>query len=223
MKRLLTELAKRCPGQQLPDSYLVFDTETSGADPAKDKILQYGFAVVIDGKLVDSFGVIANRGRDCFIHPKAIEVHGIDHDRMEREGVDPKLAFDEVVSTFEAYRERGWMFVGHNAIRFDAELFENECKHWGHSFCFKPDEIFDTGMVVKAAQLGMYIDPRHTIRSWARRVSNVRAKGVYWSLDRYCFKEFKLSEFDLSAGDAHDAGYDCRITHFLLQRFKEWV
>ncbi len=46
MKRLLAEIAKRCPGGQLPDEYLVYDTETSGTDPAKDRILQHGFCIV---------------------------------------------------------------------------------------------------------------------------------------------------------------------------------
>jgi len=220
MKQLLTEIASRCPGGKLPESYLVFDTETSGVNPTKDKILQYGFGVVKEGQLVDHFSILVNRP-GLKIAPGAVAVHGISEEKMAAEGMDAEAAFNEVLSTFQAYRCAEQMFVGHNMIAFDAELFENESRHWGKEFRFGENEIFDTGMVVKAAQLGMYFDQRDSIRSWARKVSEVRARGVYWSLDRHCFSAFKLSKFGLDKEAAHDAGEDCQLTHFLVKRFKE--
>lgn len=220
MNKLLSEIANRCPGRKLPESYLVFDTETSGTDPTKDKILQYGFAIVKDGKLVDNFSVLVNR-KDVEINPGALAVHGLSHEKMAAEGVDPEEAFDEILDTFKSCRNAGYMFVGHNAIWFDARLFECESKHWGKEFKFGENEIFDTGMVVKASQLGMYFDQRDTIRSWSRKVAEVRRRGIYWSLDRYCFDEFKLAEFGLEKDKAHDAGEDCKLTHYLVCRFKE--
>jgi len=221
MLELMSEVAKRCPNGVLPESYLVFDTETSGANPADDFILQYGFGVVRDGKLVDSFALLVKRGKEVKIHPKAIAVHGITHEQMAIEGMDPKEAFVEVLATFEHYRRMGMMFVGHNMIAFDAKLFENEARRYGSDFTFGDNEILDTGAIVKGAQMGNYFDPRHSIREWAYKVLAVKARGVFWSLDRYCFGEFKLAEYGLNKDAAHDAGYDCKLTHYVLCRLKE--
>lgn len=220
MDKLLQSIARRCVGGQFPKSYVVFDTETSGTDPVKDKILQYGLAIVREGKLVDTFSILVNR-TDVQISPGAQAVHGISNEKMAAEGCDPQQAFEEMLQTFEAYRKAGQMFVGHNIIAFDAPLFEQEARVRGVSFKFGDNEILDTGTIVKAAQLGMYIDDRDSIRSWARKVTEVRRKGLYWSLDRYCFDTFKLAEFGLRKDEAHDAGYDCKLTHYLFRRFEE--
>lgn len=221
MKRLLNETAMRCPNGRMPDTYLVFDTETSGTDPYRDAVMQYGFCVVEKRMKANRFAFIVKRPPDFIVAPGAFAVHHIDQARMQKEGIEPEVLIPEIANTLETYRKHGCLFVGHNMISFDAPFFERESKQHGCPFSFGPNEIIDTGMLVKASRLGMYFSPDDTIRSFARRVSEVRAKGIYWSLDRYCFDAFNLggrSGIDKSA--AHDASVDCELTHHLLEELR---
>jgi DNA polymerase III epsilon subunit-like protein len=221
LQRLLQETAARCPGGKLPDTYLVFDTETSGVDPYNDAILQFGFCVVSNRRMADRFAYIARRPPELRIAPEAVRVHGIDHARMQKEGVAPSELLPLVFDTMEAFRANGFLYAGHNMVSFDAPFLEREAMLFGRPFKFGDNEILDTGMLVKAARLGMYFNPSDTLRSFSRRVSEVRAKGVYWSLDRYCYDAYNLGRSGIKKGDAHDASVDCLLTHTLLETLRE--
>lgn len=221
MKELLLEIAKRCPGGALPDDYLVFDTETSGVDVATDRILQFGFVLVRGRQIMDQYSFLARRTRqEVTIHPDAIKVHGIDYDKLEREGIPPAEVIATVIDLFETARKHGMMFVGHNIASFDAPMFERECTVSGKDFRFGDHEVLDTGMIVKAAQMRGYFDPSLSLKAWARRVAEVRARGIYWNLDRYCTEKFKLMEG--GKVKAHDAMADCILTHRLLEKLRTW-
>ena len=222
--RLLHEFALRCPNRMLPDSYLVCDTETSGFSVDRDLILQYGFCVVVDREVHSSFAIIIDRGPDMVISKGALECHGITHERMKKEGVAPAEGIGMIMDTFSTYRKNGLMFVGHNIINFDAPFFEYEARNAGRPFKFGDNEILDTGMIVKASRLGMYYDKMDTLRSFAKRVSSVRARGVKWSLDGYCFDSFDLGRrAGVYKDEAHDAGVDCLLTHHLFEALREGV
>ena len=91
MKRLFTETALRCPYGRMPDTYLVFDTETSGTDPYRDCVLQYGFCVVEKRKKVNRFAFIVKRPPHFVIAPAALKVHHIDQARIQKEGIEPEV------------------------------------------------------------------------------------------------------------------------------------
>jgi len=219
MKELLKEVAKRCPGGKLPDDYLVFDTETSEVDRATDRILQFGFVVVKGRTIRDQYGFLVKRTRqEVTIHPEAMKVHGIDYDRLEREGVPPGEVIDTVIDLFLMAKNNRMMIVGHNIASFDAPMLERECSVMGKTFKFDGNDMLDTGMIVKAAQIGSYFDPSMSLKDWFRRVAEVRARGVYWNLDRYCTAKFKLMEGGVVK--AHDAMGDCVLTHRLLEKLR---
>lgn len=219
MLRLFTDVAKRCPGQVIPDDYLVVDTETTGIDTTKDHILQLGLCFVHDRKPIASMAQYLKRP-NLSIHKKASDVHGITLDKIEHEGIEPKYYIPQVVDIFMDWRSKGRMFAGHNLMAFDAPLIERETAGVGIPFKFGDNEIIDTGMLVKAAQLGMYMRPEETLRSFWVRVSQVIAKGIYWSLDRHCYTAYNLTKYGLSLDKAHDAEADCRLSHFLLEELR---
>lgn len=220
MQKLLAEIAKRCPGGHLPNDYLVYDTETSGTDPSKDRILQHGFCIVRDRKRVDSFSQLV-RHEGLIIPAGATKVHGITTERMNKEGMPAAEFLPYLADTLRAYREAGLMFVGHNMIAFDAPLLEMEFRRAGIDFKFEAHEVIDTGALVKAIQLGMYFGLDDTLRNFARRVAEVHARGVFWSLDRYCYDTYDLGRSGIRKDAAHDAANDCILTHCLLETFRE--
>lgn len=224
INQLLTETAKLCPRGALPDTYMVFDTETTGVQVSQSRILQLGFCCVENREVVKSDSFLINHGPDLEIPEGAFKVHGINVEKTLAEGVPFADVINRIVDMFEAWRQRGFMFVGHNMMSFDAPLFENECRRAKRQFKFNENEIVDTGMIVKARQLGMSYRLNDTLRSFAKWVSEVRARGIYWSLDRYCYDYYKLKEASgISKEDAHDAGVDCRLTHFLLEQLRKEI
>jgi hypothetical protein len=118
--------------------------------------------------------------------------------------------------TFRAWKAQGGIFVGHNFAKYDAPLFEKETARFGCPFEFDHDHVVDTGMLVKGAQLGLYMYEAETPREFYLRVCNVRSK-VRWSLDRHCYTAYNLGSSGIKATDAHDAVTDCILTHTLLE------
>ena len=93
LQKLLARIAQRCPGGRLPSTYLVFDTETGGTDLYSDRILEFGFCFVIDNVVKEKMSFLVKRPRDFVITEGAFKAHGITHELLEREGVEPLQAF----------------------------------------------------------------------------------------------------------------------------------
>ncbi len=224
MGRILEEIAKRCPGGKLPDSLCWWDTETSGVDRYQDRALQYGFGFAHQGKLINRFSQLVRRP-GLYIHPEATKVHGITQERLDREGCDANWFVHEVTNIFSDWRRSGKMFGGHNLMAFDAPMYELESKIQNCPFKFGDNEIIDTGMIVKSAQLGMFMRDNESLRDFYIRVSEVRARGIYWSLDRHCYETFELERrTGIKKGQAHDAEIDCVLANGVLEALKEdWL
>jgi DNA polymerase III epsilon subunit-like protein len=186
--------------------------------------MQFGFCVVINRKVQSNFAIMINHGAGLQIHPGAFKAHGIDHARMAREGIPPEEGLKIIFDTFAAYKKNRFVFVGHNLLNFDVPFFERESRMAGAPVTFDSNEVLDTGMIVKAAQLGMHFSPNDTMRSFFKRVSGVRAKGVYWALDKHCYDTFSLGQrAGVSKEQAHDAGVDCLLCHHTLEALRERV
>jgi DNA polymerase-3 subunit epsilon len=206
----------------LPDNYMVLDTETTGVSPDRDRVVQLGVCDVTSRRVSDVWEQIINHP-GVEIPDGAAKVHHISTERMRREGAPACEVLAAFFSLLEAVRKAGKPFVGHNAVSFDARILEAEARRCGHTFVFGPNEIIDTGAIVKASQLGMYFERNDTLRSFAARVGERRAPGVYWSLDRYCFDEFSLGRSGIMKTAAHGAGTDCLLTHMLLETLRAEV
>lgn len=232
---------------RLPDTYLVFDIETSGFSPeAGDVILQVGHCLVVDGAVADRRSVLLDWTKtDGLVAPphpvtlaervrktgEQIRAGGkafhTDWERCRAEGEAPAPILEAYREWFGDCNQSQAFLVTHNGYAFDCRFFEHHFQSYlpvdplGVPFQFADNNILDTGCLLKAAQLAMTPAPHETLRAFFARVANRRAKGVRWSLNEYAVPLFGLGQAgELSDAQAHDAGYDSYVTHLLLSRMR---
>ena len=54
------DIVENAAGQSLDDKYVVFDIETTGFSPEKNKIIEIGAVKVIGGEIVDRYSTFIN-------------------------------------------------------------------------------------------------------------------------------------------------------------------
>jgi DNA polymerase-3 subunit epsilon len=103
--------------------FVVLDSETTGLDPRKDRLITIGAVAVIGGEIVldDSYEALLK----VEYNTSAITVHGVTRDES-RQGLDEPVALEQ----FLAYLKDG-VIVGHH-INHDVETFNAGYeRHWG--------------------------------------------------------------------------------------------
>ncbi len=99
-------------------SYTVFDTETTGLNPAGgDEILQIGAVRIVNGKLLRQETYDQLVDPQFMIPPAGIPIHGIEQDMVRGQ---PTI--DQVLPAFHAFT-RDTVLVGHNAA-FDMRFLQ---------------------------------------------------------------------------------------------------
>jgi DNA polymerase III epsilon subunit-like protein len=204
-----------------PDNYVVLDTETTGFDMINGRVLQIGMCEVKDREETNRSSVLLKIPEHVEINPKAESVHGITRERLEKDGVNPRVYYPELKAVLESYEKAGFPIVGHNFARFDGPFLEAEFIRNGSPYKFGYNNVIDTGMLVKAARLKKLPTKEATLRGLWTEIADLRVFGLYYALDRYCFDAFGLEKHGADKGAAHDAAYDCWMTHLVLEELRQ--
>lgn len=233
LKEIVRRLSKteRWKDNKLPCEYLCLDTETTGVNITTDSIVQIGLCAVRDCKIVHEFcdtdytSFIIKLPAEKFVGKEAaIAVHHIDYEKSQRCGIEPQEAYQMLHEIILKAMSMGMMVCGHNLYSFDIPFFQNELSRMGINFRFAENEVVDTAMLVKAMQIGILPGESETSYAYWSRVRDFRAKGIYYSLDRYCIERFQLAQkHGVSKSSAHDAGYDCWMSHLLVEEMNKIV
>lgn len=138
-------------------TYVVFDTETTGLDPAADEIVQIGAVRVLNGRLVtgETFETLVDPGRP--IPPASSRVHGVTDERVAG-APDVSTA----VRAFHGFA-RDAVLVAHNAP-FDIAFLKRREAEIGAAF---DNPVLDT-VLLSAAVFGG--GEEHTLDAIAERL-----------------------------------------------------
>ena len=118
----LKDIITDAKGQSLDDTYVVFDLETTGLSPDKNKIIEIGAVKVEGGEITDRFSTFVNP--EVPIPFRIEELTSIKDDMV----IDaPKI--EEILPEFMQFCE-GAIMVAHNAD-FDMSFIRKNCKDQG--------------------------------------------------------------------------------------------
>ncbi len=118
----LKEVIVNSKNQSLKDCYVVFDLETTGFSPLRNKIIEIGAVKLVDGKITDRFST--------FVNPKEPIPYRIEELTSIRDDmVLGAPLIEAVLPEFLAFCE-GAVMVAHNAD-FDMSFIINNCSRLG--------------------------------------------------------------------------------------------
>lgn len=223
---------------EFPDTYLVLDTETSGFSKSKDVIVDAGWAVVKDRKVVHHASLLLDWSRMPVDHDyiryqlqrqaedyaKVGRPHYYSWERLCAEGEHPLEVLHAYSSLiYDHINNSDSMIVGHGLWRFDREVINSHTQRFlqGYLLPWRMHSIFDTGLLEKAAQTGRAPYTTETLDEWLRRVNNANAK-VKWNMESHCVPKYRLVErYKVDMRLMHTAGFDCVLIHYLLDTYRQ--
>jgi hypothetical protein len=223
-----------------PEDYLVFDCETNGADPKSPLTLptQLGWAMVRGRTVVHEGAFLLNWALlpdvdEAWYAASITEtadrmalrgaMSKINWQDVRDRGEDPRTAVPEFRALLDEVQQEGYHVVGHNGYGFDRPIVEMATRMAsGDRFRFDYRTFVDTGMIEKSHAAGIRVPEPGEVPPfrWYEAVKAYIGKGK-WNLTGCIYKYGLHERHGLDPEGAHDAGFDCRVTHLLLETYRE--
>ena len=109
--------------------WIFVDTETTGLpkkDQPKPLMVQLGYAVIDNMKVVKVFNQLLDPGQDVEIDPGAAAITGIDRDKINKaKGEGTAKEFHEIIHDFAKELSQADVVMAYN-VQFDKEIIERE-------------------------------------------------------------------------------------------------
>lgn len=121
----LTDIAPGAGNEKLSDTFTVFDIETTGLSPVKDRIIEIGAVKVKDGKIGETFASFVNPGMKLGFN--TTKLTGITDDMLA-----DAPSVGEILPEFLKFA-KGSVLVAHNAS-FDVGFIKQKSSELGLSF-----------------------------------------------------------------------------------------
>lgn len=121
---------------------LVFDTETTGIDPAEARIVELGAVAIAASKSVEKLHTFVNPG--CLIPPEVSAIHGVTDDDVASAPTFAELA-PRVAERFRGFD----VVAGYNAAHYDVPLINAELARAGSDFHVDERRVLDPVVFVR--------------------------------------------------------------------------
>ncbi|WP_116367381.1 exodeoxyribonuclease I [Parahaliea mediterranea] len=176
----------------MPDTFYWHDYETFGADPSRDRPVQFaGLRTDADlNPIGEPLVIYARPANDFLPHPQACLVTGITPQEAMEKGV-PECEF--IARIHAELAQPGTCGAGYNSLRFDDEV----TRYTLYRNFFDP--------YAREWQNG---NSRWDIIDMLRAAYALRPEGIEWPLREDGFASFRLEELTAANGIAHEAAHD---------------
>lgn len=121
MPKIATQ--KRSTAYPANGTFEYFDTETTGLDPKKDRVISLGLVSVVNSKITAKQEWFFNPG-DVEINPEALKVHGITKEFLRDK---PPMNIHMLGEILGYVMDK--VVAGHN-VKFDLDFMDAECKRF---------------------------------------------------------------------------------------------
>lgn len=115
---------------------LALDTETTGFDFETDRIIELGYALWEDGKILATESKFVYRDGFPSSDPMAFRAHGISEETLKEFGFDPKDVFMSMKRLISLWRVD--FIVGHNIKEFDIPFLKSDMNKEGLEIFARP-------------------------------------------------------------------------------------
>tara|TARA_R110002072_G_scaffold5811_2_gene36146 strand:- start:30526 stop:31974 length:1449 start_codon:yes stop_codon:yes gene_type:complete len=176
----------------LPDTFYWHDYETFGANPARDRPVQFAGVRTDDELNVigEPLVIFCRPANDFLPHPRACLVTGITPQQALAEGL-PECEF--IARIHHELSAPGTCGVGYNSLRFDDEV----TRHTLYRNFFDP--------YAREWQNG---NSRWDIIDMVRTANALRPEGIEWPLREDGLPSFRLEDLTRANGISHAAAHD---------------
>ena len=145
--------------------------------------------------------------------------------RLKEKGIPAYDAFTHFMDIVKLCRSNKFSFIAHNGLRFDQPMLDRCVKQLrGEDESFKLDTAsgmyFDTMGLERGSQTKIMPTQSDDWYTFNHRLVYEGGR-IFSSLDRHCSNKYNLVNKHSLEGSAHEADFDCRLTHHLFEEFRE--
>jgi DNA polymerase III epsilon subunit-like protein len=171
-----------------PQSYMVWDLETTGLDPFSCDIVEFACLMVENGQVVNRYSSLINW--ETSIPKEASDIHGITTEMVQKDGLPAETALNTIYMLFAKYKHH----VTHNGIRFDIPFLLNAFNKVGTFTKEHLDALeirlvnnaIDTAVIIKGQKIDLKRLYNETFWSYGQRVMEAKVAGIKFNVGSVC-------------------------------------